>query len=380
MTERRLARLTLAAAAGLALLAGARAEAKSAVNVSGSIYVDQWWLSSKTAADHTIGAITPDGALKVSADVHDDLAVSAKACFGCHGIEVEHLSVEYTPKSWFNVSAGRVVVPFGEYANRIDPGSHRSVSAPLIYDMGRMPYGDKTGFNLGVIPVPYVDTGAILYGQSWIGERVQVWYGGYGVAGLRGSNDADFTSMRSVYYADNNRLPSGGGRLALTWSQEDPSFVLGDVSVGGSFTGGRYDQPGSLPYAAWGLDAQTRVGPFTLRGEYAARRTHIDPSAPGFRFVVVDPWFDKKGWYAEIEHPIGKWLGAVYRYDRMDRVGVPVPGMITQISPDSTIKRVTAGLMLTPATSFYVKASYEYWDFSDLGTTHGVHVGVGGSF
>ena len=380
MTERLILRLAAVALVACTLSVAGKASARATVNVSGSIYVDEWWLSKKDAADRSLGSITPEGALKLSVDVHDDLAISAKACFSCHGVEMEHLSVEYTPRNWFNVSAGRVVVPFGDFANRVDPSSHRSVSAPLIFDMGRIPYGDRTGFNLGVVPAPYVETGVVVYGQSWIANRIQVWYGAYGVAGLKGSNDVDWASMRSVYYADNNRLPAGGGRLALTWSQEDPSAVLGDVSVGGSFTGGRYDQASSLGYAAWGADAQLRLGPLTLRGEYAARRTHIDPNASGFRFVVVDPWFDKKGWYAEIEHPLGKYVGAIYRVDRMDRVGIPVPGTITAIGPDARITRYTAGLMVTPVTSLFLKASYEYWDMTNIGAIHSAHVGVGGSF
>jgi hypothetical protein len=380
MTERLILRLAAVALVAATLSVAGRASARSTVNVSGSIYVDEWWISKKDVSDRSLGGITPEGALKVSVDVHDDLSISAKACFSCHGIEMEHIAVEYTPRNWFNVTAGRVVVPFGEYANRVDPSSHRTVSAPLIFDMGRMPYFDRAGFNLGVVPAPYVDTGVVVYGQTWIANRIQVWYGAYGVAGLKGSNDVDWVSMRSAYYADNNRLPAGGGRLALTWSQEDPTAFIGDVSLGGSFTGGRYDQANALGYAAWGADAQVRLGPVTLRGEYAARRTHIDPNASGYRFVVRDPFFDKRGWYAEIEHPIGKYVSAVYRVDRMDRIGVPIPGSLTALSPDSRIKRYTAGVMVTPVASFFLKASYEYWDMSDFGAIHSVHAGVGGSF
>ena len=53
-------------------------------------------------------------------------------------------------------------MPFGEYANRVDPSGHKTASAPLIYDMGRMAYGDKNAMNLGVIPQPYSDTGALV--------------------------------------------------------------------------------------------------------------------------------------------------------------------------------------------------------------------------
>ena len=69
--------------------------------------------------------------------------------------------------------------------------------------MGRIPYGGRTGWNLGVVPVPYVDTGVVVYGQTWIADAVQVWYGAYGVAGFKGSSDLEFMAMRSPYDGDN---------------------------------------------------------------------------------------------------------------------------------------------------------------------------------
>jgi len=371
--------LLLLSLAGIFLVAE-RAQARANVNVSGSVYVDDWSLSNKAAAQSTPGTLTPDAALKVEVDVHDVLAVSAKACFSCHGLEVEHISLDYTPRPYFNLSAGRVVIPFGEFSNRVDPSSHATPDAPLIFDMGRMPYFGASGFNEGVIPLPYVDTGVIAYGQTWLGKRVQAWYGGYGVAGLRGTNDIDFISMRSAYYTDNNTVPAGGGRIALTYSQANPSSWIGDVSVGGSITGGRYDPAGSLGYYAWGVDAQAPIGPVTIRGEYAARRTDIDRNAPGYRSVIVDPFFDKRGWYLEAESPVGKWVRAVARVDRLDREGIPTPSMIAALGPDAHITRYTAGVTVTPVSAFFIKGAYEYWLIQDLANLQSFHLGVGAAF
>jgi len=365
---------------GSLLLTPGEARARSSVNVSGSVYVDDWQLSNKAAARSTAGTLTPDGALKVEVDVHDVLAVSAKGCFSCHGLEMEHISLEYTPRPYFNVSAGRVVVPFGEYSNRVDSSSHTTPDAPLVFDMGRMPYYGSTGFNEGVVMLPYVDTGIVAYGQTWLGQRVQVWYGGYAVAGFRGANDLDFVSMRSAYYTDNNTVPAGGGRLALTYSQQDPSSWMGDVSIGGSYTGGRYDSAGALGYHAWGADAQARLGPVTLRGEYAARRTDIDTNASGYRFIIVDPHFDKRGWYLEAESPLGRWVKGVARLDLLERRGIPTPGMLEAIGPDARMTRYTAGAMVTPVSAFYVKGAYEYWRIKDIADVHSIHVGAGASF
>ncbi len=382
MSERMLLRLATAAL-GLALLAPGGAQAKVDANVSGSIYVDQGIFSNRAAAANTVGTTTPDGSLKVTVDVHEEITFSAKVCFGCHGLEMDHLSVEYTPKSWFNVSAGRVVVPFGEYSNRYDPSSHKTADAPLIFDMGRMPYWQQNGWNEGVIPVPYVDTGVVLYGQTWISDILQIWYGAYGVAGLKGSNDVNYISMRSPYYADNNRVPAGGGRLALTLAQRDASSFLGDVSVGGSFTAGRYDPAATLNYTVWGVDAQARLGPVSLRGEYAARRTDLDPNANGYPYLPIDYFFDKKGFYVEADSPVPgvtQYLGAVVRYDRLNRDGLPTPGAAAFVTPSASIDRVTGGLMFTPVSAFYMKATYEYWSMSNVANFSALHLGVGGAF
>jgi hypothetical protein len=386
-----LARIAGAAVLGLvaALLAWATPAAAGDDNVivSGSVYVDYWGIERRDAAPRAPRSVSPDASLKVQVDIHDDLAFSAKACFSCHGIDLEHAHLDYTPKTWFNVQVGRIAVPFGEYANRVDPSGHKTASAPLIYDMGRMAYGEKNAMNLGVIPQPYADTGALVYGVKWLGESLQVWYGLYGVAGMRGSNDLDFTSLRTVYYNDNNDQPAGGARVAFTLSTDGKGF-FGDVSVGASATGGRYDRAAKLEYVAIGADASMKLGPFTLRGEYATRRTDVDTSASGYKWAIVDPFVLKEGWYAEIEHPLGSRLDFVYRYDELRRKGVPLPG--SSLTPDSLLVRYTAGLVLTPAQAVYVKLAWEYWtDEAAIGTPAGttpfedfnsVHLGFGGAF
>jgi hypothetical protein len=258
----------------------------------------------------------------------------------------------------------------------VDQSGHKTVSAPLIYDMGRMAYGEKSAMNLGVLPLPYTDTGILVYGQRFLGP-VQAWYGFYGVAGFRGGNDFDFTAMRSLYYSDPNRVPSGGARLVLTYASNPGSF-LGDTSLGGSFTSGRYDRDGTLKYVVWGLDASMQLGKTTLRGEYAHRRTDLSPKA-SYPYELVDPWFRKDGWYVEAERPLGSNLGVVYRYDTLNREGVPLPGA-TELTPHSSIVRHTAGIVYSPASSIFVKISWEYWLTSDFPDFHSAHFGVGGAF
>jgi hypothetical protein len=110
------------------------------------------------------------------------------------------------------------------------------------------------------------------------------------------------------------------------------------------------------------------------------RRTHIDPDAKGYPYEVLDPWVDKSGFYAELEHPLGRWTSVVYRYDQLVRRGVPLPGSAAGMTPDSRLERWTAGAMITPVSSFYVKLSYEFWMPSDHPEFHSGHLGVGGAF
>ncbi len=378
MTERAPRLAGLLAAAALLLPAGA-AWAGPGVAVSGSFYVDSWIIPQGASAVRATQGITPDGSLKVGVDVNDDLSFSAKACISCHGIELEHANLDFQPKTWFNVQFGRLAVPFGEYANRVDQSGHKTTSAPLIFDMGRSAYADRSNFNGPVVMLPYVDTGVMVYGQFFLGSSVQVWYGGYGVAGLKGSGDVDWMAMRSVPYTDNNRTPAYGGRLALTLTTE-PGGLLGDVSLGGSYTGGRFDKSGRLRYDAVAADLAIPFWRFTLRGEAALRRTRLDPTAPGYAYQVVDDFFDKRGFYAELEHPLGRYLNLVYRYDLLERLGAPLPGSAAALTPDSRMTRATAGLLITPAASLFVKLSYEYWRPSGYPEFHSGHVGLGGAF
>jgi hypothetical protein len=242
-----------------------------------------------------------------------------------------------------------------------------------------MAYGSRSAMNLGVLPMPYVDTGAMVYGVRWLGSRIQGWYGVYGVSGLRGSNDIDWMAMRSAPYNDNNGKPSYGGRATLSYASDAGDFI-GDWSLGGSYMGGTYDKNGKLRYQAWGADATFRFSGLILRGEYASRKTDLDPTVTGYPYALVDPFFTKTGFYAEAEHPLGKYLNVVYRYDELTRRGSPLPGSPAELTANSRFRRHTGGVVVTPAQNVFVKASWEYWDTSDFGSFNTYHAGIGGAF
>lgn len=350
------------------------------VNFAGSAYVDYWWASSPGATKSSLMGITPEAAVKMEVDVHENLSFSARVCFSCHGLEVDRAHVDFTPSPAFNIQAGRIGVPFGEMAVRYDPTSHRSVSKPLIYDMGRMAYYGRGGFNLGVVPQPYVDTGVVVYGQVWPSDEVQLWYAGYVVGGMRGENDFDYAAMRTSFYVDNNNEPAGGGRAVMTISSSEPDSVFKDFSLGISGMYGHYDPLRRRAYTALGADASLRVGPVTLRSEAAFIRIELNPDPTLYRYELIDTYLDKGGFFVELEHPLGSRVAVLYRFDMLARKGIPLPSSDVSLSPDSRILRYTQAFQFLLSSSMYVKASYEYTYMNDFPSFHSFHAGVGGSF
>ena len=123
----------------LRALTATGAFAGASTTVSGSAYLDYWYLSSEHARAAAMQPVTPEAAIKIEVDVHESVSFSARMCFGCHGIEIDRAHIDFTPSQYFNLQVGRVGVPFGEFSVRYDPTSHRTVSKPLIYEMGRSP-------------------------------------------------------------------------------------------------------------------------------------------------------------------------------------------------------------------------------------------------
>ncbi len=360
--------LTLVAGTGLA----------AEVHFSGTAFLNQWLVPDPRVGRSVLSGLTPELAIKLDADVHELVTVSAKACFSCHGVEVAHGYVDFTPKPYFNLQAGRLVVPFGDFAQRYDPAAHRPSSKPLIYDMGRMGYFEASAFNLGIVPAPYVDTGLLVYGHAFPHERLQLWYGAYVVNGLKGGQDFDFASMRVPYYVDVNKAPAVGGRFVLTLSGAAES-TFKDLTVGVSGMHGGYDPALLRTYTAVGVDAALRLGKVTARAEAAWIRRTIDPLGT-YRFQVIDPFVDKAGAYLEVEHPIGERISMAYRVDALRRVGVTLLTQDERMAPDSYLLRGTVATQVALFETVFLKASYEYTYSNVLPSFHAGNLGLGATF
>jgi len=135
--------------------------------------------------------------------------------------------------------------------------------------------------------------------------------------------------------------------------------------LGGSVAGGTYDNQDNLAYYIFGGELYARVRPFVLRGEYIVRRTDIDRNAPGYQFVIKEPYFLKIGYYAQIDWEINEWLSLIYRFDGLRREGIPLPG--SRIDQEvAQILRSTAAVALRPWGGVLLKADLEWWAFSGV--------------
>lgn len=278
-----------------------------------------------------------------------------------------------------SLRVGRMNPRFGDFPVRHDPANHRANSKPLPYDMGRMLR--RSEWNNGIMPIPYVDNGAELYGTIWLGDAVALDYAAHVTSGFEGGNaasDIDFTQTRTpaLYYTDNNSQPAFGGRLSLTANLSDHV----SLTLGASGIHGNYDPDAELAYTIVGADAHFRAYGLVLRGEVLHRRTEIgtDPSALRFAPTGDEEAFVKQGFYLELEYPFASWLEVFVRWDGLRRFGnLPSSSALRR---ESAILRYTPGVNLILHRSVRLKLSAELWDFSDFSDELAVHMGVVGNF
>src|SRR4029077_14119917 len=103
------------------------------------------------------------------------------------------------------IDAGRFVVPFGAFAAQTNPGLYRTVSPPLIFNMGQRIFNQDLGFP--VLPMPYADEGVNLNLAvtlcDWCTGPITATLDSYLVNGLEGSGSGlDFLQSRDLW--DNN--------------------------------------------------------------------------------------------------------------------------------------------------------------------------------
>ena len=215
---------------------------------AGSVQLDEHLTPldpSTNARTQVFQGFTAELSGKIAVDLSEHLSANVKICYGCHGFETDMAYLDLRVCDELNVRVGRFSPSFGAFNLRHDPANHKLADKPLPYDMGRMLR--MRDWNLGVLPSPFPDNGVEVDGTHWFGERVSVDYAVYAVSGFKADQaalDLDFVQSHSgnLYYVDDNNLPAGGARLAMT-------FKLGpatDLTFGASGMVGTFDPENKL--------------------------------------------------------------------------------------------------------------------------------------
>ena len=327
---------------------------------SGSLSLDQKLVGLDDAKISTNAGGIVEWSMKATVELSDRVTVNGKLCTSCHGLTVDQAYGEIRFHPLLNLEVGRINVPFGEYYQRHDPANDVLASKPLPYAMGHMVRFRPDQFNLGVIPMPFSDQGASWFGDFWVGDALQTWMAVYAVNGFRSPVPRDFLFKNQVAdgaFVDNNEEPSWGARVSL--SQEI-------VSLGGSYMSGTYDPDSEYAYDIWGVDLGLLIRRVRFRAEYLERDTEV-------AVAEQRETLRKQGFYIQAEVPLERRVEFVARFDGLLRRGAPLG---TRNDESSGVSRWTAGLNVSPLHDYVVRASYEYWRFTDFSDVRVVHLGV----
>jgi hypothetical protein len=350
---------------------------------AGSLQLD--YLAAPTETQprtSTLDGGTVELSLKLAVDFSGSASASVKVCFACHGFETGMAYVELRQSEELRLRVGRFTPELGAFPARHDPANHDTSDKPLPYDMGRMLR--LRDWNEGVLPAPWVDNGAEVIGTHFFdGGRLD--YAAYLVGGPKGdaaATDFDFTLSRSpqTYYIDNNSQPSAGVRMSGTVELGEAESLV----VGASGMAGHYDPAARLGFVIAGADATLQLETFVLRAEYLARWTQMalggDPALT-FAYGPVDgryaTYFFKDGFYAEAEQQFGRFA-LLARWDGLRRSGNVLA--TSALRSKSAVLRSTAAAVYRLRSGIKLKASAEYYDFSDFADAIAVHVGMATAF
>ena len=246
-------------------------------------------------------------------------------------------SVESPISTSADLKMGRFIVPFGAYSSFSHPGSYRTVTNPLMFNMGRRL--DTGGSFQPVLPAPYSDEGVNL--RFALREYCDRSYtlDLFAVNGLQGTTSgANFNFSRS--YTDNNRTPAVGGR-----------YTLGNnlFRLGASGMMGRMQNDGSaeLDYHLIGGDAVVTLERFRAYFEYAFRREQAG--------IAADNEID--GYVLELEWRLLERLGFLTRYDTLEHE--------IASAGEQSVDRFTWGINLTMQRAGLLLLNHEHWMLND---------------
>lgn len=370
----------LAANAGGGVAAGKGGDGETTVTVFGTL--SPTWRGGNDNLQNS--GFFPDAWVGVSFQNSSAVSGRATACMSCHTEPGEGSRIEVVEaalrldlfkavgcdasRAKASVDFGRLVVPFGAFAQQSNPGVYRTVSKPLMYNMGFRILDEDLGDP--VLPMPYSDEGAVLNLGAEIVEDVHVSWDAYVVNGLQGSAEGiDFDLSRD--YVASNTHPAIGTRLTLG----NQMLKLGSSLMSGqsSPTGGVGANGDNLYYRIYGFDATFRLED-VLRVQFEYARRDSDRIVENPDEVLTRDHVS--GYYVEGEVLIVRWkdtgrrITFLARYDAQSRDSIAPPPESSLSTGVFTVNRFTYGFnfALTGGSVFMI--NHERWSLPDgLGHT-----------
>jgi len=160
--------------------------------------------------------------------------------------------------------AGRFIVPFGAFSEMANPSTYRTVTMPLMFNMGRRVFVPGWPPRQPVLPAPFSDEGFDFMYRAPVLENILFTLDAYAINGLQGTGSNIFNRSRA--YFDNNEDPSGGARMTLGGD----FFRLGTSVLSGNLAD--QGQP-HVYYTLAGGDATAQITDWLrFYFEYAMRR------------------------------------------------------------------------------------------------------------
>ncbi|MFV1985981.1 MAG: hypothetical protein ACC682_01760 [Gemmatimonadota bacterium] len=212
---------------------------------------------------------------------------------------LEYASLDYVASDNITLVAGKFLVPFGVFGERIHPSwINKFPSSPPIYGH------ESTGFGASPLMPVLADVGVMGRATMTPGPW-QVSVNGYVTQGPalevhdeeeEGDPDGDGFEAPGFGFpassSDNNVGKMPGMRLDIALP---PWF-----EVNGSFFNGDYDEQGVLDVTGWNLAAEFRHRRFEVRGEYMQIRQEVEQFA-GFQTLR------RSGFYTQASYRTGRW-------------------------------------------------------------------------
>jgi hypothetical protein len=246
------------------------------------------------------------------------------------------------------LKAGRFIVPFGAYAAMADPGAHRTVTHPLMFNMGRRVLVPGTQLAQPVLPAPFSDEGIDFIYRRPVGEELMLSLDLFAMNGLQGTGPTIFNRSRA--YFDNNEEPAVGGRLALGGD----FFRLGTSVMSGNLVDQQVTP--SVYYTLTGADATAQITDrLRFYFEYAMRRQN-SVSVPDLKETTY-------GIVTQLEFRVWECpdIGILVRYDTLEHRDLPIG--------DATLERFTWGLNIGLPGGSLLMLNHERWFVRDAEDT-----------